>query len=164
MVDAAPIAAITTAELADRLDGHDLLVIDVDDVGDTQPGTALAAPAPEDIAYVIYTSGTTGVPKGVAVTHRNLTHLADSSPQHLPAAQVWTQCHSYAFDFSVWEIWAALLSGARLVIVPESVATLAGRLPCPPGQRAGQRAHPDPVGGRGALPAGFGVGGVAARR
>src|SRR5208283_1355583 len=97
--------------------------IDVDDVGDTQPGTALAAPAPEDIAYVIYTSGTTGVPKGVAVTHRNLTHLADSSPQHLPAAQVWTQCHSYAFDFSVWEIWAALLSGARLVIVPESVAT-----------------------------------------
>ena len=123
LVDAAPIAAITTAELADRLDGHDLLVIDVDDVGDTQPGTALAAPAPEDIAYVIYTSGTTGVPKGVAVTHRNLTHLADSSPQHLPAAQVWTQCHSYAFDFSVWEIWAALLSGARLVIVPESVAT-----------------------------------------
>jgi amino acid adenylation domain-containing protein/non-ribosomal peptide synthase protein (TIGR01720 family) len=123
LVDAAPIAAITTAELADRLDGHDLLVIDVDDIGETQPGTALAAPAPEDIAYVIYTSGTTGVPKGVAVTHRNLTHLADSSPQHLPAAQVWTQCHSYAFDFSVWEIWAALLSGARLVIVPESVAT-----------------------------------------
>ena len=122
MVDAAPIAAITTAELAGRLDGPDLLVIDVNDVGDTQPGTALPAPAPEDIAYVIYTSGTTGVPKGVAVTHRNLTHLVDSSPQHLPAAQVWTQCHSYAFDFSVWEIWAALLSGARLVIVPESVA------------------------------------------
>ncbi len=127
LVDAAPIAAITTAELADRLDGHDLLVIDVSDIGapaaDTQPGTALPAPAPEDIAYVIYTSGTTGVPKGVAVTHRNLTHLADSSPPHLPAAQVWTQCHSYAFDFSVWEIWAALLGGARLVIVPESVAT-----------------------------------------
>ena len=40
----------------------------------------------------------------------------------LPAAQVWTQCHSYAFDFSVWEIWAALLRGGRLVVVPESVA------------------------------------------
>ena len=82
----------------------------------------LPAPAAEDIAYVIYTSGTTGVPKGVAITHHNLTHLAESSPQHLPAAQVWTQCHSFAFDFSVWEIWAALLGGARLVVVPESVA------------------------------------------
>ena len=43
-------------------------------------------------------------------------------PAYLPAAQVWTQCHSYAFDFSVWEIWAALLGGGRLVVVPESVA------------------------------------------
>ena len=43
-------------------------------------------------------------------------------PPHLPAAQVWTQYHSYAFDFSVWEIWAALLGGGRLVMVPESVA------------------------------------------
>ena len=120
--DAAPIAAITTAGLADRLDGCDLPVIDIDDpaVG-TQPGTALPAPAPDDIAYLIYTSGTTGVPKGVAVTHHNLAHLAESSPTHLPAGQVWTQCHSYAFDFSVWEIWAALLGGGRLVVVPESV-------------------------------------------
>ena len=35
---------------------------------------------------------------------------------------MWTQCHSYAFDFSVWEIWGALLFGGRLVVVPESVA------------------------------------------
>ena len=51
-----------------------------------------------------------------------MTHLAESLPTDLPAAQVWTQCHSYAFDFSVWEIWAALLRGGRLVVVPESVA------------------------------------------
>ena len=78
LADAAPIAAITTAELADRLDGHDVLVIDVNDPAvDTQPSTALPAPAPEDIAYIIYTSGTTGVPKGVAVTHHNVTQLFD---------------------------------------------------------------------------------------
>ena len=120
--DAAPIAVVTTAGLADRLDGCDLAVIDIDDPAvETQPGTALPTPAPDDIAYLIYTSGTTGTPKGVAVTHQNLAHLAESTPTHLPASQVWTQCHSYAFDFSVWEIWAALLGGGRLVVVPDSV-------------------------------------------
>ncbi|WP_415823355.1 AMP-binding protein, partial [Mycobacterium senriense] len=110
------------AELRPRLDGHDVVVIDVNDEAvEAQPSTAVSVPAPDDIAYLIYTSGTTGVPKGVAVTHRNLTHLADSQPSDLPPAQVWTQCHSYAFDFSVWEIWAALLTGARLVVVPDSV-------------------------------------------
>ena len=74
--DAAPIAAITTTGLADRLDGHELLVIDVDDPRiDSYPGTGLPAPAAEDIAYLIYTSGTTGVPKGVAITHHNVTQL-----------------------------------------------------------------------------------------
>ena len=90
---------------------------------DTQPGTALPAPAPEDIAYIIYTSGTTGVPKGVAITHHNVTQLLAALDAGLPPrGQVWTQCHSYAFDFSVWEIWGALLHGGRLVVVPESVA------------------------------------------
>ena len=124
LTDAAPTAAITTAGLLPRLAGHDLTVIDIDDPAvDTQPGTALPAPSPDDIAYLVYTSGTTGTPKGVAVTHRNLAHLAESTPEELPVAQVWTQCHSYAFDFSVWEIWAALLGGGRLVVVPESVTT-----------------------------------------
>ena len=123
VADAAPIAVITTAGLRTRLAPHDVVVIDVDDPAvDTQPGTAPPAPGPDDIAYLIYTSGTTGTPKGVAITHHNLTHLAESMPTDLPAAQVWTQCHSYAFDFSVWEIWAALLGGGRLVVVPESVA------------------------------------------
>ena len=133
LADAAPIAAITTAELAGRLDGRDVVVIDVDDPGiDTQPGTALPAPAADDIAYLIYTSGTTGVPKGVAVTHRNVTQLLESLDAGLAAGgQVWTQCHSYAFDFSVWEIWGALLHGGRLVVVPESVAALAARTSTP---------------------------------
>ncbi|MFN6548759.1 AMP-binding protein, partial [Mycolicibacterium nivoides] len=73
-------------------------------------------------AYLIYTSGTTGVPKGVAITHRNVTGLLDTLDAQLGlAGQVWTQCHSLAFDYSVWEIWGALLFGGRLVVVPEAV-------------------------------------------
>ena len=82
----------------------------------------MPAPAPDDIAHLIYTSGTTGVPKGVAISHHNVTQLLDSLDAGLPAAGVWTQWHSYAFDVSVWEIWGALLRGGRLVVVPESVA------------------------------------------
>ena len=123
VADAAPIAAVTTAGLAERLDGCDLTVIDVDDPAvDSQPGTALPAPAADDLAHIIYTSGTTGVPKGVAISHHNVTQLLDSLDAGLPPGQVWTQCHPYAFDFSVWEIWGALLHGGRLVVVPESVA------------------------------------------
>ena len=124
--DAAPIAVITTAGLADRLDGHGLLIIDVNDPAvDTQPSTAPPAPAADDIAYLIYTSGTTGVPKGVAITHHNITQLIDSlDDAGLPAGpgQVWSQWHSYSFDISGWEIFGALLHGGRLVVVPDSVA------------------------------------------
>ena len=122
IADAAPIAAITTAGLRSRLDGFDVLVIDVDDpaVG-AQPSTALPGPRPDDVAYLIYTSGTTGVPKGVAITHHNLTQLLASLDGWLAPEQVWAQWHSYAFDVSVWEIWGALLRGGRLVVVPESV-------------------------------------------
>ncbi|WP_156748567.1 amino acid adenylation domain-containing protein, partial [Mycobacterium sp. 1465703.0] len=87
-----------------------------------QPGTPLPAPAADGIAYVIYTSGTTGVPKGVAITHRNVTQLLESLDAGLPRVGVWTQSHSYAFDVSVWEIFGALLRGGRLVVVPEAVA------------------------------------------
>ena len=126
LTDAAPIAAITTTDLAGRLDGCDLLVIDVSDIDDPastpSPVTALPAPSPEDIAYLIYTSGTTGVPQGVAITHHNVTQLLGSLDAGLPAAGVWPLCHSLAFDVSVWEIFGALLRGGRVVVVPEEVA------------------------------------------
>ncbi|EUA27184.1 AMP-binding enzyme family protein [Mycobacterium intracellulare] len=106
LADAAPIAAITTAALTERLDGHDVAVIDVNDPAiDAQPCTGLRGPEPEDIAYVIYTSGTTGVPKGVGISHRNVTQLLGSLRAGLPAAGVWALCHSLAFDVSVWEIF-----------------------------------------------------------
>ncbi len=113
LTDAEPIAAVTATALRARLDGYGLVVIDIADPAvDSMPSSAPPAPSPGDIAYLIYTSGTTGTPKGVAVTHQNLADLAASTPAALPAEQVWTQCHSYAFDFSVWEIWAALNSVA----------------------------------------------------
>ncbi|WP_156623811.1 non-ribosomal peptide synthetase, partial [Mycobacterium sp. 852002-40037_SCH5390672] len=122
VADATPIAAITTTGLADRLDGCDLSVIDVEDPRVAgYPSIGLPAPSPDDIAYFIYTSGTTGAPKGVPIAHRNVTRLLESLDAEMAPGQVWTQCHSLAFDYSVWEIWGALLRGGRLVVVPESV-------------------------------------------
>ena len=121
--DAAPVAVITTAESAERLDGFEGRVIDVSDPSiDTWLSRALAGPSPDDIAYRIYTSGTTGVPKGVAITHGSLTGLVASMDPALAGPQhVWAQCHSLAFDASVWEIFGALLHGGRLVVLPDTV-------------------------------------------
>ena len=82
----------------------------------------MAAATPDDLAYVIYTSGTTGLPKGVGLTHANVTQLLGSLGAHLPAAGVWSHAHSLAFDASVWEIFGALLRGGRVVIIADTVA------------------------------------------
>ena len=76
--------------------------------------------ATDNLAYAIYTSGSTGKPKGVLVNHSNVVRLfaATDAWYHFNAQDVWTMFHSYGFDFSVWEIWGALLYGGRLVVVP----------------------------------------------
>ncbi|HKV39926.1 MAG TPA: amino acid adenylation domain-containing protein, partial [Blastocatellia bacterium] len=75
---------------------------------------------PDNAAYVIYTSGSTGHPKGVVVSHANVGRLFDATIHrfHFDHEDVWTLFHSPAFDFSVWELWGALVFGGRVVVAP----------------------------------------------
>ena len=79
---------------------------------------------PDNLAYVIYTSGSTGQPKGALLTHHNVSRLFRATDRwfSFDHQDVWCLFHSYAFDFSVWEIFGALLHGGRLVIVPHVVS------------------------------------------
>ena len=74
---------------------------------------------PDDLLYIIYTSGTTGNPKGVMITHRNVVRLMKNDKFQFDFSEkdVWTMFHSVAFDFSVWEMYGALLYGGKLVVV-----------------------------------------------
>jgi amino acid adenylation domain-containing protein len=79
---------------------------------------------PDNLAYIIYTSGSTGKPKGVLIPHSNVGRLFEATQDwyHFDRYDVWTMFHSYAFDFSVWEIWGALIYGGKLVIVSFAVS------------------------------------------
>ncbi|MEK8110279.1 AMP-binding protein [Micromonospora sp. M12] len=74
-------------------------------------------PGPDDPAYVIYTSGSTGVPKGPGRARRpGRAEQPDPAGLDVTAADVWLAASSFSFDASVWEMWGALTTGARLVI------------------------------------------------
>ncbi|MFI9722931.1 amino acid adenylation domain-containing protein [Streptomyces sp. NPDC052396] len=87
------------------------------------PVPAVLQARPGNLAYVVYTSGSTGGPKGVLVTHANITGLLAACREVLPAASgTWSATHPAAFDFHVWEVWGALTGGGRLVMVPPDTA------------------------------------------
>ena len=95
--------------------------LSADDLTDADRAAPLR---PSDQAYVIYTSGSTGRPKGVVMAHENVVRLFNAVQPWFgfDESDVWTLFHSYAFDFSVWELWGPLLHGGRLVVVPFSVS------------------------------------------
>lgn len=123
--DASPIALVTTQGLAERLYHIHVKLLYVAELSQhitaSLEGIAVSG---EDAAYVIYTSGSTGRAKGVVVTHHNVTRLLTQTQHWFQFAHhdVWTLFHSFAFDFSVWEIWGCLLTGGRLVIVPFGIS------------------------------------------
>ncbi|MEV0251520.1 non-ribosomal peptide synthetase [Nocardia sp. NPDC050712] len=112
--------AVADADVADIF--ARVLTLDELEAAATDSSSTLESVSTEatDTAYIIYTSGSTGRPKGVAVSHANVVGLIDATADDfgLRATDTWTMFHSAAFDFSVWEIWGCLLTGARLVVVP----------------------------------------------
>ena len=102
-------------------------VLLLEEIQDEDPGEDAPAlrPLPENLLYIIYTSGSTGRPKGVAVSHRSAIRLVrDVDYARLDARETFLQIVPLSFDPSMFEIWGALLNGARLVLFPARVPTL----------------------------------------
>ncbi|WP_395293025.1 amino acid adenylation domain-containing protein [Kitasatospora hibisci] len=122
LADSGAVALVADPEHAELADGVTVLTVD----GPTTEPSAAERPlepaplGPDHLAYVIYTSGTTGRPKGALLTHANVLRLFEAAAADVPFGpdDVWSLYHSAAFDFSVWEIWGALLHGGRIAVVP----------------------------------------------
>ncbi|HYG63544.1 MAG TPA: condensation domain-containing protein, partial [Thermoanaerobaculia bacterium] len=120
VADAGLAVVVTTAAAAGRLPATGVERLLLEEAGADGAAWRDDAAAPESLAYVIYTSGSTGRPKGVQVSHAAASRLLTATHPWFGfgPGDVWSLFHSFSFDFSVWEIWGALLHGGRLVVVP----------------------------------------------
>jgi amino acid adenylation domain-containing protein len=121
--DAGVRVRVTSSALAGRLPCTDLPTVRVDD--DAAAIAARPETAPEGsgdadaLAYVVYTSGSTGRPKGIGIPHRGVVRLVRGTDyvQVRPDDAV-AQASSASFDAITFEVWGALLNGARVVVIP----------------------------------------------
>ncbi|MBE8964966.1 amino acid adenylation domain-containing protein [Nostocales cyanobacterium LEGE 12452] len=122
--DAAVSVLLTQQQLIENLPQHQTRVVyldtDCEIVAQQSSQNPISECTTDNLGYIIYTSGSTGQPKGVLVNHSNVVRLlaATEDCYNFNQHDVWTLFHSIAFDFSVWEIWGALLYGGKLVVVP----------------------------------------------
>jgi amino acid adenylation domain-containing protein len=94
---------------------------DEDKIGSEDQGNLIEAVAADHVAYVIYTSGSTGQPKGVMISHRAVNRLVINSDYvRLDATDVVAQASNVSFDAATFEIWGALLNGAKLVVIDKA--------------------------------------------
>lgn len=126
--DSRPIAILTQENFLDIFGQVSMPVLRLDTDSklwqhcvSTNPSSSVG---PNNLAYIIYTSGSTGKAKGALLQHNNVLRLFEATHDtfHFNSSDTWTLFHSYSFDFSVWEIWGALLYGGKLVIVPYLVS------------------------------------------
>jgi amino acid adenylation domain-containing protein/FkbM family methyltransferase len=127
--DAAPALVLADCELPRDFLPTDVQLIDLEQraerIREEDGANLRLAKAWDRIpAYAIYTSGSSGQPKAAVIEHRSLRELFAGTGTlfHFDRHDAWTLFHSIAFDFSVWEIFGALIHGARLVIVPKRTA------------------------------------------
>ncbi|MBK5529110.1 amino acid adenylation domain-containing protein [Pseudomonas sp. TH06] len=127
LADSAPVALLIQAQTLDRVGAPDMPIIDLDSAqlqAELSSDPQIPELTPSHLAYVIYTSGSTGLPKGVMVEHRNVVRLFSATHDwfNFNPRDVSALFHSFAFDFSVWEIWGALAFGGQLLLVPQAVS------------------------------------------